>query len=82
VGIDGVHFGVISILIIQIGALTPPFGILVYAVAGTAKDVPLFDIFRGTIPFIIAMFVCLALVIFIPQISLFLPSTMFPPVAG
>jgi len=80
-GFDGVHFGVISILIIQIGALTPPFGILVYAVAGTAKDVPLFDIFRGAIPFIIAMFVCLTLVIFIPQISTFLPSTMFPPIA-
>lgn len=82
IGIDGVHFGVISILIIQIGALTPPFGILVYAVAGTAKDVPLFDIFRGAIPFIIAMFICEILVIQFPQISLFLPSTMFPAITG
>ena len=76
VGIDPVHFGLILSIIMMTGALTPPFGIVVYAVAGTAKDVPLFDIFRGVAPFLIAIAACLVLVVFIPQISLFLPTLM------
>ena len=76
VGIDPIHFGIVLSMIMMTGALTPPFGIVVYAVAGAAKDVPLFDVFRGTAPFIIAMMVALALVVFLPQIALFLPSLM------
>jgi TRAP-type C4-dicarboxylate transport system permease large subunit len=75
-GIDPVHFGIILSMILMTGGLTPPFGIIVYAVSGTIKDVPLFDIFRGVAPFLIAMMICIALVVFIPQISLFLPGLM------
>jgi len=75
-GIDPIHFGVILSMILMTGGLTPPFGIIVYAVSGTIKDVPLFDIFKGVAPFLIAMMVCVALVVFIPQISLFLPGLM------
>ncbi len=75
-GIDPVHFGVILSMILMTGGLTPPFGIIVYAVSGTVKDVPLFDIFRGVAPFLIAMMICIAFVVFIPPISLFLPGLM------
>jgi tripartite ATP-independent transporter DctM subunit len=75
-GIDPVHFGIILSMILMTGGLTPPFGIIVYAVSGTIKDVPLFDIFKGVAPFLISMMVCIALVVFIPQISLFLPGLM------
>jgi tripartite ATP-independent transporter DctM subunit len=75
-GIDPIHFGVILSMILMTGGLTPPFGIIVYAVSGTVKDVPLFDIFKGVAPFLIAMMVSITLVVFIPQISLFLPDLM------
>ena len=74
VGVDPVHFGVISGIVLNMGTLTPPFGIVVYAVAGVAKDVPLFDIFRGVYPFLAANILCLLLVIFLPEIATFLPS--------
>ena len=59
-----------------IGALTPPYGIVVYAISGVVKDVPLFRIFQGAAPFIVAMLICELLVVFFPQIATFLPSMM------
>ena len=75
-GIEPVHFGIVFTVAMVTGAITPPFGIIVYAVSGVAKDVPLFNIFRGVYPFLIAILICLALVIFFPQISLTLPGLM------
>jgi tripartite ATP-independent transporter DctM subunit len=77
-GVDPIHYGVVQGLAIGIGSLTPPFGITVYAVSGVAKDVPLFDIFRGSAPFLIANLINIAFCLFIPQICLFLPGLMFP----
>jgi C4-dicarboxylate transporter, DctM subunit len=76
-GIDPIHFGVIFCIAMISGCITPPFGITVYAVAGVANDVPLFDIFVGCIPFLLAIFVLLVLVIHVPAISLFLPHMMY-----
>ncbi|MBN1380866.1 MAG: TRAP transporter large permease [Deltaproteobacteria bacterium] len=76
-GIDPVHFGVVTTVAMLSGCLTPPFGIVIYAVAGTAKDVPLFSIFRGALPFLIAVIVMQVLVVHIPQLSTFLPGLMF-----
>jgi tripartite ATP-independent transporter DctM subunit len=76
VGIDTTHFGVLFVIVTALGTLTPPFGIVVYAMSGAARDIPLFTIFRGAYPFMLAVLVCALLVIFFPQISLFLPGTM------
>jgi TRAP-type C4-dicarboxylate transport system permease large subunit len=75
-GIDPIHFGVVLTVSMIIGTLTPPFGIIVYAMKGAVKDVPLFTIFRGTYPFIFAMIILVALVIHIPQMSTWLPALM------
>jgi C4-dicarboxylate transporter, DctM subunit len=77
-GIDPVWFGVLVVLNIMIGNITPPVGIVVYTVAGLVKDVPLFTIFRGVWPFFFAMCVALFLLIAFPQISLILPHMMKP----
>ena len=74
--IDPVHFGVVLVIVTNIGTLSPPFGIIVYALGTIVKDVPLFAIFRAAMPFIIAMVILELLVIFFPQISLFLPNLM------
>lgn len=75
-GFDGVWFGVVIILMLNIGLVTPPVGLNVYITAGVAKDVRLETIFRGVIPLWIAMVVCAALVVAFPQIVMFLPNLM------
>lgn len=76
VGVDPLLFGVLQVVVVSAGGLTPPVGIILYVMAGAAKDVSLFTIARGVTPFLIAVGILALLVIFIPQISLFLPGTM------
>jgi len=75
-GFDGIWFGIIMVVMLNIGLVTPPVGINVYITAGVAKDVPLMTIFRGVIPLWIAMIVCAALLVAFPQIATFLPGLM------
>lgn len=75
-GFNGIWFGVIMIMVINIGALTPPLGISVYVIKGVARDIPLQTIFRGVIPMIIAMLICVAILIIFPQIVTVLPDLM------
>jgi C4-dicarboxylate transporter DctM subunit len=75
-GFDSIWFGVIIVLVSEMGVITPPVGINVYVIKGVAPDVPLETIFRGIFPFLVAIIVCIAILIFFPQIALFLPSFM------
>lgn len=75
-GYDPIWFGVIMVLIVQIGVITPPIGMNVFAISGVAKGVPLSTIFRGIMPFWIAMIVAIAILIVFPQIALFLPNLL------
>ena len=72
-GIDLVWFGVITVVAVEIGLLTPPFGISVYVVKSTLNDarITLWDIFAGTQPFTLIMFAVLLLIIAFPGIALF-----------
>lgn len=74
-GYDPIWFGVIVILIAEIGVITPPVGINVYVVQGVTK-IPLEEIFRHIIPFFLALIVCMILMIAFPKIALFLPGLM------
>ena len=75
-GFDPIWFGVVAVVVIEMGLITPPVGINVFVVKGVAQDVPMAKIFRGVFPFWIAMAVCLALLVLFPQIATFLPSQM------
>ncbi|RZB30362.1 MAG: hypothetical protein SRB1_02642 [Desulfobacteraceae bacterium Eth-SRB1] len=75
-GYDPLWFGVIIVLVTQIGVITPPVGVNVYVVSGVARDVPLHVIFKGVIPFLIALIVGTLLLIPFPQIATFLPGLM------
>lgn len=75
-GYDPIWFGVIIVLVTQMGVITPPVGVNVYVVSGVAKDVPLMAIFRGAVPFLIALILCSMILIPFPQIALFLPNLM------
>ena len=74
-GFDPIWFGVIMVRMFEIGAITPPMGLNVYILAA-ATDVPIGTIFRGIIPFLLADFAHVALLVAIPALSLFLPSMM------
>ena len=76
-GIDPIWFGVLVVLTLEMGLISPPVGINVFIVKSVAPNVPLGDIFRGVAPFWLAMLVTLAILIAFPQISLILPDTMF-----
>lgn len=76
-GFDPIWFGVIAVIVIEMGMITPPVGLNVFVVRNVAEDVALSTIFRGVIPFLIAMVVCLLLIIAFPQIALLIPNSMF-----
>jgi len=73
---DPIWFGVVIVLVAEMGVITPPVGINVYVVAGVARDVPLQTIFRGAINMMIALMLTALLLIVFPQIALFLPGLM------
>jgi tripartite ATP-independent transporter DctM subunit len=75
-GYDPIWFGVIIVLITEMGVITPPVGVNVYVVSGVAKDVPLEVIFKGILPLLVALIVCSIILIMFPKIALFLPSLM------
>ena len=73
-GFDPIWFGVIIVLVGEMGVITPPVGVNVFVIKGIAPDIPLHKIFRGIFPFLAALIILTILLLFIPQIATFLPS--------
>ncbi|MGQ9859993.1 MAG: TRAP transporter large permease [Thermodesulfobacteriota bacterium] len=71
-----IWFGVVAILMMEAGLITPPVGLNVYTLAGVAKDVPMAEIFRGSVPFLAAIVVTAVILTMFPGIVLYLPSLM------
>lgn len=80
-GYDPIWFGVIIVLVTEMGVITPPVGINVYVVFGVARsvvgEVPLESIFKGILPFLLAVIAGIAILMMFPQLILFLPQQMF-----
>jgi len=74
-GIDLVHFGVVVVVNVMIGLLTPPFGLLLFIVANMTGQ-PLAKIVRECVPFIFAAIVVLAVITFVPETILWLPRVL------
>ena len=73
-GYDPIWFGIVIVMVSEIGLITPPVGMNVFIIKGVAKDVPLSTIFRGIFPFLGADIARLVTIIIFPQIALFLPN--------
>ncbi|MDH5364767.1 MAG: TRAP transporter large permease subunit [Dehalococcoidia bacterium] len=73
-GVDLIWFGVIIVLMGEMGVITPPVGVNVFVIKGIAPDVPLEAIFKGIFPFLVAMIICTIILMVFPQIATFLPS--------
>jgi len=72
-GFNDIWYGVLMIMVMEMGLITPPVGMNVYIVAGVAKDVPLQKIFRGVAPMVLGMFVAVFIVCVWQDLALYLP---------
>ena len=75
-GFDPIWFGVLVVIMVELGVVTPPIGVNVFAIAAVAPDVPMYDIFRGVLPFWLAYLMLVVLIVIFPAIALTLPSLM------
>ena len=75
-GFNPIWFGVIAVLMMEAGLITPPMGLNIFTVSGVAKDVPIETIFRGVAPFLLSIFAIVILITIFPKLALFLPNMM------
>lgn len=75
-GFDPVWFGVIVVMVVELGLITPPIGMNVFIIKGMAQEVALADIYIGVLPFVVAQVLLIALLVALPALALWLPGTM------
>ena len=75
-GFSPVWWGIVNVVVIEIGLITPPIGMNVFVLHGVARDYPLSTIFKGIMPFLFADIVRLALLVMFPVISIWLPNLL------
>ena len=75
-GFDPIWFGIIVVMTVELGLITPPVGMNVFVINSIARDVNLVTIFRGVFPFVLADVLRLIILVAFPAIVLFLPTTM------
>ncbi len=75
-GFDPIWFGIMVVVMAEIGMITPPVGMNVFVIKGMASEVPTYTIFRGIVPFLFADLVLVSLLVVWPQIALILPHMM------
>lgn len=75
-GFDPIWFGVLLVLMMEAGLITPPVGLNIYTIAGIAPDVPMGSIFRGAMPFLLSIIATAIILTVFPQIATYLPNLM------
>ncbi|MCL1829680.1 MAG: TRAP transporter large permease subunit [Oscillospiraceae bacterium] len=76
-GYDGVWYGVLIVLVLVLGGLTPPVGVTCFFMKGFCKEVPLYTIFSGVWPFVICVVIAMVLVMMFPALAVWLPTTLY-----
>lgn len=75
-GLDPVHFGILMVLNLMIGLITPPVGLVLYTLSNIS-DVPFYRIAKAAIPFMVILFVVLLVLCYVPQLTMFLPNLVY-----
>jgi TRAP-type C4-dicarboxylate transport system permease large subunit len=83
-GFDPIWYGVIMVIMMEMGQITPPVGLNVFVIAGVAKDVPMITIFKGIFPFVLAMVIIIIILTIFPELALLIPNSMdtLPAIGG
>ncbi len=76
-GVDMIWFGILIVITLEMGLISPPVGLNIFVVKGVAPDVPVNTMFRGIIPFWLAMLAALILTAVVPRLATFIPNAMF-----
>ena len=76
-GYDPIWFGILLVMVIEIGLITPPYGMNVFVLRSVSPDVPLGTIYRGVLPFVLTDFVRVLLIVLFPFLVLWLPYSMY-----
>ena len=78
-GFDPIWFGVVIVILMEAGQITPPVGVNVYAISSCAKDVPMEQIFKNILPFFLMMLFLILILAIFPGIATWLPDMIFGP---
>jgi tripartite ATP-independent transporter DctM subunit len=73
---NGIWFGVITVMLMEMGLITPPVGMNVFTLSSLAPDIPMAVIFKGVMPFVLAMFFTIILIVIFPGIATWLPDLL------
>jgi TRAP-type C4-dicarboxylate transport system permease large subunit len=76
-GFDPIWFGVIVVIVVELGLIHPPVGMNLFVIQAQIPEMPILSIYKGTIPFLIAPIVLIALLMMMPQIALYLPRLLY-----
>jgi tripartite ATP-independent transporter DctM subunit len=71
---DLIWFGVIIVVVTQMGVISPPVGVNVYVVSGIERDIPLQTVFKGVLPYLLCLVIAAAVLVAFPQLCLWLPG--------
>jgi C4-dicarboxylate transporter DctM subunit len=77
-GIDPIHLGIIMVVNMEIGMITPPVGLNLFVTSGVAK-MPITDVVKAAAPFLLVLFAVLLLVTYVPTLSTYLPTLVLGP---
>jgi len=75
-GFDPIWYGVIMVVVLEVGLITPPVGLNVFVIWGVSGDTELGTIFAGIMPFLVACIAAVVLLVAFPEIALFIPGLM------
>lgn len=78
-GFDPIWFGVVSVMVMEMGQITPPVGVVVFALSGVAQNISMETIFKGIVPFVILIIIGVILVTLFPEIATWLPYRLMGP---
>jgi tripartite ATP-independent transporter DctM subunit len=76
-GFDPIWFGVLVVIVCEMGVITPPVGVNVFVIKGIAPEIPLHTIFRGIFPFLYALIILAAILMAFPKLSTWLPGLVY-----
>jgi len=76
-GFDPVWFGVLLVVVVELGLVTPPVGMNIFVIRAQAPEIPLGTIYRGVLPFLVAPLMLLALMLAMPQLALWFPGLLY-----
>jgi TRAP-type C4-dicarboxylate transport system permease large subunit len=76
-GYDPVWFGIIVVIVVEVGLIHPPMGLNLFVIQANAPDMKIGSIYRGIVPFLIAPFILLVLMFLFPGLALWLPKVLY-----